>query len=46
MPDIKTANQVMRIYELLDELDDSQGVFTNAHIPDDVLGELEPKADG
>ena len=45
VPDAGTANQVLRIYELLDELDDTQEVFTNADIPDAILEEVSSSSE-
>jgi len=37
VPDSDTATQVLRLYELLDEYDDTQNVFANFDIPDEIL---------
>lgn len=38
--DVATAQQVVRLYEALDDLDDVQNVYTNFDIPDEVMEEL------
>ena len=38
--DAKTAPQVLRLVDLLDDLDDVQAVYANFDIPDDVLAEV------
>ena len=35
--DVETAEKVMRMIEVMEDLDDVQEVFTNADIPDEVL---------
>ena len=35
------AEKIMRLVDLLEDLDDVQNVFSNADIPDEVLAELE-----
>jgi len=38
--DVETAEKVMRMIDVLEDLDDVQDVFTNADIPDEVLEAL------
>ncbi|BBH16337.1 putative transcriptional regulatory protein [Nocardioides baekrokdamisoli] len=38
--DVPTAEKVMRLVDVLDDLDDVQNVFTNADITDEVLAEM------
>lgn len=39
--DKEAAEKLMRLIEMLEELDDVQEVYSNADIPEEVLGELE-----
>jgi len=39
--DEKKASQCLKIVELLEEHDDSQNVYSNYDIPDDVLSKIE-----
>jgi YebC/PmpR family DNA-binding regulatory protein len=39
--DATAAGKVMRLVDVIDDLDDVQNVFTNADIPDDVLEEID-----
>ena len=36
--DVETGAKVLRLLDVLEELDDTQGVFSNANIPDEVYG--------
>ena len=38
--DVEGAEKLMRLVDLLEDLDDVQNVYTNAEIPDDVLENL------
>lgn len=38
--DLQTAEQVIRLVDMLEDLDDVQNVYSNADIPDDVLEQL------
>jgi transcriptional/translational regulatory protein YebC/TACO1 len=38
--DVATAEKVMRLVDVLDDLDDVQNVFSNADITDDVLAQM------
>ena len=38
--DIETAQKVMKLYELLDDYDDTMNVFTNFEIQEDILEQL------
>jgi len=37
----ETSEKLLRMVDVLDELDDVQDIYTNADIPDDVLDEIE-----
>ena len=39
--DLDTAQKVIQLIDMLEDLDDVQNVFTNADIPDDVLAQME-----
>ena len=39
--DSSTATQVLRLYNALDDYDDSQHVFANFDIPDEILETVE-----
>jgi len=39
--DATAAGKVMRLVDVIDDLDDVQNVFTNADIPDEVLEEID-----
>jgi len=39
--DVATAEKVMKLVDVLDDLDDVQNVFSNADIPDDVLEAMD-----
>ncbi|GAB4004752.1 YebC/PmpR family DNA-binding transcriptional regulator [Nocardioides ultimimeridianus] len=39
--DVATAEKVMRLVDVLDDLDDVQNVFSNADIPDEVLDSID-----
>lgn len=41
LTDVNTARQVLRLYDHLDDLDDTQNVSANFEIPGDVLQQLE-----
>lgn len=41
LTDPETARQVLQLYDLLDELDDTQNVFANFEIPDELMDQLE-----
>lgn len=43
--DKTTAKAVLRLYELLDDWDDAQGVYTNFEISDDLLAEIAAEDD-
>ncbi len=38
--DLKAARKVMRLVDALEEHDDADAVYSNSHIPDDVLAQL------
>lgn len=38
--DKSTAEKLIRLTDILEELDDTQGVYSNADIPDDILAKL------
>ena len=38
--DVETAQKVMKLYDLLDDYDDTMNVFTNFEIPDEILEQL------
>ena len=38
--DLATAQQVIRLYEALDDLDDVQNVHSNFDIPDELMDQL------
>ncbi len=40
VPDSSTASQVLRLYEALDDYDDTQNVYANFDIPEGVMAEL------
>ncbi len=40
VPDKSTASQVLRLYEALEDCDDTQDVFANFEIPDEILDEI------
>lgn len=39
--DLETAQKVIRLVDMLEDLDDVQNVYSNADIPDDVLAQME-----
>ena len=39
--DLDTAQKVIRLVDMLEDLDDVQNVYSNADIPDDVLAQME-----
>jgi len=39
--DLETAQKVIRLVDMLEDLDDVQNVYSNADIPDDVLAQIE-----
>jgi transcriptional/translational regulatory protein YebC/TACO1 len=39
--DLKAAKQARRLYELLDDYEDTMNVFTNFEVSDAVLAQLE-----
>lgn len=39
--DLDTAQKVVRLVDMLEDLDDVQNVYSNADIPDDVLAQME-----
>ncbi|MFP6881275.1 MAG: YebC/PmpR family DNA-binding transcriptional regulator, partial [Roseibacillus sp.] len=39
--DLKAAKQALRLYELLDDYEDTMNVFTNFEVSDAVLAQLE-----
>lgn len=41
VPDAETAAKILRLYEKLDDYDDTQNVFSNFDIPDDVMEQVE-----
>lgn len=41
LTDVDTARQVLRLYEALDDLDDTQNVFANFEIADEIVQELD-----
>ena len=38
--DLQAASSMIKLLEILEDLDDVQSVYSNADIPDDVLAEL------
>ncbi len=40
LPDVDTARQVLHLYDMLDDLDDTQNVFANFEIPDELMDQL------
>ncbi len=38
--DLDGAEKVMRLIDILEDLDDVQNVYSNAEIPDDVMAQL------
>ena len=38
--DLETAQKVMKLYDLLDDYDDTMNVFTNFEIREDILEQL------
>ena len=38
--DVETAHKVMKIYELLDDYDDTMNVFTNFEIDEAIMDQL------
>lgn len=45
LEDRNTASQVLRLYEALDDYQDTLNVFANFDVPDDVMNELSAEAD-
>lgn len=41
LEDVKTASQMIRLLDMLEELDDVQQVYSNADIPEEILAELD-----
>jgi YebC/PmpR family DNA-binding regulatory protein len=41
LTDIDTARQVLHLYDLLDDLDDTQNVFANFEISDELMNQLD-----
>ena len=39
--DLETAKKVMALYDALEDLDDSQNVYSNFDIPDEILEQLD-----
>jgi transcriptional/translational regulatory protein YebC/TACO1 len=39
--DVKDAEKVLRLVDVLEDLDDVQSVYSNADISEDVMAELE-----
>jgi len=39
--DLEQAETMMRLFEMLEDLDDVQSVYSNADIPDDILSQLQ-----
>ena len=39
--DLDTAQKVIQLIDMLEDLDDVQNVYSNAYIPDDVLAQME-----
>jgi transcriptional/translational regulatory protein YebC/TACO1 len=42
LSDVQTAKQVLKLYDLLDDLDDTQNVYANFEISDDIADQLDP----
>ncbi len=40
---MRTGRSMIKLLEMLEDLDDVQNVFSNADIPDEVLANLEPQ---
>lgn len=38
--DLETAQKVLKLIDMLEDLDDVQNVYSNADIPDDVMAQL------
>ncbi len=41
LTDVETARQVLNLYDLLDELDDTQNVYANFEISDELMDQLD-----
>ena len=38
--DLETAQKVLKLIDMLEDLDDVQNVYSNADIPDEVMAQL------
>jgi transcriptional/translational regulatory protein YebC/TACO1 len=41
LQDLEGATKILKMLDMLEELDDVQKVYTNADIPPDIMGQIE-----